>query len=145
MRRHAGPNVILDRTEMSCGRTKMLHNQTTRTMVNWDQNQLDLCGGLSPCITITKWKMNILMQWNYDGAFVFIFQFCLFFYTAINELLYILSLCPGSNDRGQIVFVLSVCLFVCLSVVDFNLRYMFWTVRDRDFIFGMHTPQMMPF
>ena len=45
---------------------------------------------------------------------------------------------PGSNDRGHIVFVLSVCL----SVVNFNLRYNFWTVRDRDFIFGMHTPLM---
>ena len=28
---------------------------------------------------------------------------------------------PGSNDRGHIVFVLSVCL----SVVNFNLRYNF--------------------
>ena len=26
---------------------------------------------------------------------------------------------PGSNDRGHIVFVLSVCLFVCLSVCLF--------------------------
>ena len=52
---------------------------------------------------------------------------------------------PGSNDRGHIVFVLSVCLFVCLSVVNFNIPYNFWTVRDRDFIFGMHTPLMMPF
>ena len=34
---------------------------------------------------------------------------------------------------------------VCLSVVNFNLRYNFWTVRDRDFIFGMHSPLMMPF
>ena len=32
---------------------------------------------------------------------------------------------PGSNDRGHIVVVLSVCLFVCLSVVNFNLRYNF--------------------
>ena len=40
---------------------------------------------------------------------------------------------------------LSVCLFVCLSVVNFNIRYNFWTVRGRDFIFGMHTPLMMPF
>ena len=60
---------------------------------------------------------------------------------------------PGSNDRGHIVFVrsvcLSVCLFVCLSVclsvVNFNLHYNFWTVRDRDFIFGMHTLLKMPF
>ena len=27
----------------------------------------------------------------------------------------------------------------CLSVVNFNLHYNFWTVKDRDFIFGMHT------
>ena len=54
---------------------------------------------------------------------------------------------PGSNDRGHIVFVLSVCLSVCLfvclsvclSVVNFNLRYNIWTVRGRNFIFGMHT------
>ena len=38
---------------------------------------------------------------------------------------------------------LSVFLFVCPSVVNFNLRFYFWTVRDRDFIFGMHTPLMM--
>ena len=42
-----------------------------------------------------------------------------------------------SNDRGHLVFV--------LSVVNFNLRYNFWTIRDRDFIFGMHTPLMTPF
>ena len=51
----------------------------------------------------------------------------------------------GPNDREHIVFVLSVCLSLCLSVVNFNLRYNFWTVKDRDFIFGMHTPLMMPF
>ena len=33
---------------------------------------------------------------------------------------------------------------VCLSVVNFNIHYNFWTVRDRDFIFGMHTQLMMP-
>ena len=46
-----------------------------------------------------------------------------------------------SNDLGHIVFVSSVCL----SVVNFNIRYNFWTMRDRDFIFDMHTPLMMPF
>ena len=51
---------------------------------------------------------------------------------------------------GGILFLsfLSVCPFVCLSVcltvVNFNLRYNFWVVRDRDFIFGMHTPLMTP-
>ena len=55
---------------------------------------------------------------------------------------------PGSNDRGHILFVLSclsVCLFVCLSVVNINIRYNFGTVRDRDFIFGMHTQLTLPF
>ena len=52
---------------------------------------------------------------------------------------------PRSNDRGHIAFVLSVCLFVWLSVVNFNLRYNFWTVRGRDFLFGMHTLLLMHF
>ena len=34
---------------------------------------------------------------------------------------------------------------VCSSVVNFNLRYNFWNLRDRDFIFGMPTPLMTPF
>ena len=44
-------------------------------------------------------------------------------------------LCPGSNYRGHIVFVFSVCQPVDLI---FNLRYNFWTLGD--FIFGLHTP-----
>ena len=55
------------------------------------------------------------------------------------------SLCPifMPPDRimGHIVFVLSVCL----SVVNFNICYNFWTATGRNFIFGMHTPQIMPF
>ena len=44
---------------------------------------------------------------------------------------------PVSNDRG-ILFssCLFFCLSVCLSDVNFNLRYNFWTVREREFIFG---------
>ena len=38
-----------------------------------------------------------------------------------------------------------VFLFVCVSFVNFNLHYNFWTVRDRDFMFGMHTQLMRPF
>ena len=58
---------------------------------------------------------------------------------------------PPDRMIGGILFLsclsvcLFVCLFVCLSVVNFNLRYNFWTIRDRDFIFGMHTPLMTPF
>ena len=33
-----------------------------------------------------------------------------------------------------------VCLFVCLSVVNSILCFNFWTLRDKHFIFGMHTP-----
>ena len=46
---------------------------------------------------------------------------------------------PGSNDRGH-----SFCP-ACLSVVIFNICYNFWTIRDRDILFGMHTQLMMPF
>ena len=50
-------------------------------------------------------------------------------------------LCPGSNDLGHIVLS---CLFV--GVVNFGIRYNFWTIlRDRDLIFCMHTPLMMSF
>ena len=60
-----------------------------------------------------------------------------------------LFLYPRIEWSGAYFFVLSVCLFVCLfvclCVVNFNLRYNFGAVRDRDFIFGMHTSQMMPF
>ena len=56
---------------------------------------------------------------------------------------------PRSNHRRHIVFVLSVrlsvCLFVCLSVVNFNLHNNFWTFRNWVFIFGMHAPLKMPY
>ena len=54
---------------------------------------------------------------------------------------------PPDRIIGGILFLsyLSVCLSVCLSVVNFNLRYNFWTMTDRVFIFGMNTPLMMPF
>ena len=53
-------------------------------------------------------------------------------------------LMPLIDRLGLIDFVLSVYL-VCPSVLNFNLWYNFWTIRDRDFIFGMHTPLMIPF
>ena len=37
---------------------------------------------------------------------------------------------PRSNDRGHTVFVLSVCL----SVVNFNLRYNFWTEIETSYL-----------
>ena len=50
---------------------------------------------------------------------------------------------PQMKWAGSILFL--SCLSVCLSVVNFNLRYNLWTVRGREFIFGMHTPLIMPF
>ena len=49
---------------------------------------------------------------------------------------------PDRMIEGILIFAclfvfLSLCLFVCL-LSTLNLRYNFWTVRDRDFIFGMH-------
>ena len=38
-----------------------------------------------------------------------------------------------------------IVLSDCLSIVNFNIRNNFWAVMDKDFIFGMHTPLMMPF
>ena len=35
-------------------------------------------------------------------------------------------------------------VFVCLSVLNFNLLYNFLTPRDRDFIFCVFTSLMMP-
>ena len=51
---------------------------------------------------------------------------------------------PPDQWSGAYCFC-PVCLSVCLSVVNFNLHYNFWTVRDRDFIFGVHTPLITPF
>ena len=48
---------------------------------------------------------------------------------------------PDRMIGGILVFVLSVFNFY----FNFNLSYNFWTLRDRDLIFGMHTPLMMPF
>ena len=48
---------------------------------------------------------------------------------------------PRLNDCEHIDFVLSFCL----SVVSLNLQFNFLTLRDRDFILGMHIPLMMLF
>ena len=49
----------------------------------------------------------------------------------------VLFLCPQIQWAGAYCFC-PVCLSVCCQL---NLHYKFWTVRDTDFIFGMHTPQ----
>ena len=38
-----------------------------------------------------------------------------------------------------------VFVFFCLSVVNFSIHYNFWTIRDRDFIFGMRMQLMTLF
>ena len=50
-----------------------------------------------------------------------------------------------SNTTKHVLSSLSVCLLACLSVVNFNLLYNFWTVRVRYFIFDIYTPPMMSF
>ena len=37
------------------------------------------------------------------------------------------------------------CLSLCLSIVNFNIRYNFWTIKNTDFILAMHTSLIMPF
>ena len=66
----------------------------------------------------------------------------------------LICVCPEWNFWG-ILFLscLSVCQSVCLSVCgsvtlwqkNFNLGHNFWTVRDKDFIFGIHTQLMKSF
>ena len=50
---------------------------------------------------------------------------------------------PPDRLIGDILYL--SCVFVCLSVVNFNLRHNFWTMRDRYFIFGTHTQLIEPF
>ena len=50
-------------------------------------------------------------------------------------------LCPQNGIWEYLVFVLSVTLWQ----KNFNLGHNFGTVRDRDFIFGMHIQLMKPF
>ena len=65
-------------------------------------------------------------------------------FTGYHILLMELFLCPRIEWSGAYWFC-PVCLSVYLSVVNFNLRFNFWTVRDWDFIYSMRTPLMMPF
>ena len=50
---------------------------------------------------------------------------------------------PQEWNLGLLLFVLSVCLSVANIIL--NLGHTFWTIRDRDFIFGKHTELMKPF
>ena len=47
---------------------------------------------------------------------------------------------PGMELGG---IVLSVCLSICGK--NFNIGHNFWTIIDRDLIFGMCTQLMKPF
>ena len=55
--------------------------------------------------------------------------------------LYTCIFMPPDRMFGGILFLScpSVCLSVCLSVVNFKLRYNFWTLRDRDFIWHAYS------
>ena len=54
-------------------------------------------------------------------------------YTSATAALYY---APGSNDRGHIVFVLSVCLSVCLSEDQHALR----ECQESNLDISIHTP-----
>ena len=54
-------------------------------------------------------------------------------------------LCLRNGIRGYpVLSCLSVCYPVTLAK-KINLGHNFWTVRDKDFIFGMHTQLIKPF
>ena len=94
---------------------------------------------------------NIAPKWNQRSKLyhlylkkIIIWKLCSYLQTTLISSF----LCPRIEWSGAYCFCpvcLFVCLSVCLSVVNFNLCYNFWTVRDRDFIFGMHAPLMMLF
>ena len=91
-------------------------------------------------------RVVMLLQSPIDHPFQLMIVLYWTFFSLVSCLWSYIFYAPGSNDRGILFWSCpSVCPFVCLSVVNFNLRYNFWTARDRDFIFGMHTPLMKPF
>ena len=80
----------------------------------------------------------ILYTWTFlcrFGKFSYILRCCIALDISSNYYT------PTSIDREHIVFVLSVCL----PVVNFNICYNFWTIREKDSVFGIHTPLMKPF
>ena len=72
----------------------------------------------------------MLLQSPIDHPFQLMILLYWTFFSLVSCLWSYIFYAPGSNDRGHIFFVLSVCLSVCLSVVNFNLCYNFWTARD---------------
>ena len=67
---------------------------------------------------LMKQMIVIDIYWKYQGQDKSPCDISLGLYNKI-------CLCPGSKDRGILFFSL---LFVCLSIVNFKLRYNFWTV-----------------
>ena len=72
----------------------------------------------------------------------------LFFFFVTNRVL--TFYCPNEkleNDtsmlNADLVIYSILLLSVCLLFINLNLRYNFWTVRDRDSIFGMYISRMM--
>ena len=94
-------------------------------------------------------------DFEFQTSLLFYFSWCMVNYSAADEYLLVshwwnlvvdnIFLRPRVECSGAYCFHPVFCLSVCLSVVNFNLVYNFWIVRDRNFIFGMHTPLMMPF
>ena len=51
---------------------------------------------------------------------------------------------PPEGNSGASTFCPSVILSVTVAK-NFNRGHNFWTVRETDFIYGMHTQIMKPF
>ena len=65
------------------------------------------------------WTVFVIMLWeNHVKIFTFFSYIVSYLIVDVywQDILYAYFLCPGWNDRGHIVFVLSVCLFVCCQL-----------------------------
>ena len=99
---------------------------------------------LSPVGWLLSLKLTIVSRSLCKRTFLYRTSLCYFTYA-----LSVVCVChktvpdlflfmPPDRIIGGMLFLscLFICLSVCLSIVSFNIRYDFWTVRGRDFIFG---------
>ena len=88
-------------------------------------------------VTLWPWALDLgifmPMEWN-SGASVLSICVCVCLWQ------------QAGMEFGMESTFYPVCLFVCLSLAkNFNLGHNFWTIRDIDFIFGMHTQPLKAF
>ena len=88
---------------------------------------------LSMFLSITMLSITVMILTKYKSI-----------YPADNaKILGFLYSCLQNWIQGHLIFALSVCDSVVKK--NFNLGHNFWTLRDRDFIFGMLTQLMKLF